>query len=146
RDEAKQRPLPTKVGGNPENIPSNEEMVTQILPVKFISAEQLIKNLEMLLPTSSTLTANAGANALIITEVVEHLFQGHAAEVEPHAFLGIAVHAFDRLLHDDGRSGGHWRARFIRLGRRGCRGRDWTGWSRRRRGRGRGSLGERRAD
>ncbi|NBR86408.1 MAG: hypothetical protein EBS84_10240 [Proteobacteria bacterium] len=73
RDEAKQRPLPTKVGGNPENIPSNEEMVTQILPVKFISAEQLIKNLEMLLPTSSTLTANAGANALIITDVQSNI-------------------------------------------------------------------------
>jgi general secretion pathway protein D len=43
-------------------------MVTQILPIKFISAEQLIKNLEMLLPTSSTMSANAGANALIITD------------------------------------------------------------------------------
>lgn len=68
RDEIRQRPVPTNSGTEPERIPATENVVTQILPVKFISAEQLIKNLEMLLPTSATLTANVGANALIITD------------------------------------------------------------------------------
>ncbi|NBV24345.1 MAG: hypothetical protein EBS05_20805 [Proteobacteria bacterium] len=68
KDEAKIRPLPVRKTEDITLIPANEEMVTQILPVKFISAEQLIKNLETLLPTSSTLTANAGANALILTD------------------------------------------------------------------------------
>ena len=68
KDEMKQKALPTNSGSDPEKIPATENMVTQILPIKFISAEQLIKNLEMLLPTSSTLSANAGANALIITD------------------------------------------------------------------------------
>ncbi len=68
KDEMKQKALPTMSGSDPEKIPANENMVTQILPIKFISAEQLIKNLEMLLPTSSTMSANAGANALIITD------------------------------------------------------------------------------
>jgi general secretion pathway protein D len=68
KDEMKQKALPTMAGSDPEKIPASENMVTQILPIKFISAEQLIKNLEMLLPTSSTMSANAGANALIITD------------------------------------------------------------------------------
>lgn len=68
KDEIRQRPVPTNSGTEPEKIPATENVVTQILPVKFISAEQLIKNLEMLLPTSASLTANAGANALVMTD------------------------------------------------------------------------------
>lgn len=68
RDEMKQKPLPVKSGAEPEKIPPSEDMVTQILPIKFISAEQVIRNLEMLLPTSSVMTANAGANALVLTD------------------------------------------------------------------------------
>jgi len=68
KDEMKQRPLPVNSGPEPEKIPATENMVTQILPVKFISAEQLMRNLEMLLPTTSVMSANAGANALILTD------------------------------------------------------------------------------
>jgi len=68
KDEIRQRPVPTNSGTEPDKIPATENVVTQILPVKFISAEQLIKNIEMLLPTSASLTANAGANALIMTD------------------------------------------------------------------------------
>ncbi len=73
KDEMKQKALPTMSGSDPEKIPASENMVTQILPIKFISAEQLIKNLETLLPTSSTLSANAGANALIITDIQSNI-------------------------------------------------------------------------
>ncbi len=68
KDEMRQRPIPTNSGSDPEKIPATESMVTQIIPVKFISAEQVIKNLDTLLPTTSTVTANAGANALVITD------------------------------------------------------------------------------
>lgn len=68
KDEVSRLPLPTGKGEDPEKIPATENMVTQIIPIKFISAEQVIKNLETLLPTSSILTANAGANALVMTD------------------------------------------------------------------------------
>ena len=68
RDEMKVRPLPVSLGPDPDKIPATENMVTQIIPIKFISAEQVIRNLEMLLPTSSVMTANAGANALVLTD------------------------------------------------------------------------------
>jgi general secretion pathway protein D len=68
KDAMPRMPLPVTPGGDPEKIPATENMVTQILPIKFISAEQVIKNLDTLLPTSSIITANAGANALVITD------------------------------------------------------------------------------
>jgi len=68
KDEVSRQPLPVKPGRPAEDIPATEEMITQILPVKFISAEQLIRNLEMLLPTSAIMSANAGANALVLTD------------------------------------------------------------------------------
>lgn len=68
KDELSRLPLPVKPGGDPEKIPATENMVTQILPIKFISAEQVIKNLDSLLPTSAIISANAGANALVITD------------------------------------------------------------------------------
>ena len=69
KDELSRKPLPVNpTSSEPEKIPPSENMVTQILPVKFISAEQLIKNLDSLLPTTAIVTANAGANALVITD------------------------------------------------------------------------------
>lgn len=68
KDEMSRQPLPVKRDDDPEKIPPTENMVTQILPIKFISAEQVIKNLDSLLPTSAIVTANAGANALVITD------------------------------------------------------------------------------
>ena len=41
-------------------------MVTQIIPVKYASVSQLVPNLELLLPTTATLSANESANSLIL--------------------------------------------------------------------------------
>ena len=69
KDEMSRQPLPVNpTKSEPDQIPATENMVTQIIPIKFISAEQVIKNFESLLPTSSIMTANAGANALVITD------------------------------------------------------------------------------
>ena len=42
------------------------EVVTQIIPVKYASVSQFVPNLELLLPTTATLTANESANSLIL--------------------------------------------------------------------------------
>ncbi len=68
RDEAMKRDIPVVSGNIPANIPRNDEIVTQILPVRFINATQLVKDLTPLLPTSATMTANEGGNALVITD------------------------------------------------------------------------------
>lgn len=68
KEGAKKRPLPVISGNDPAKIPKSEEMVTQIIPVRFISAVQLVKDLQALLPSSATLTANEGGNALVLTD------------------------------------------------------------------------------
>ncbi len=40
--------------------------MTQIIPVKYATVSQLVPNLELLLPTTATLTANESANSLIL--------------------------------------------------------------------------------
>ncbi|MBI3877024.1 MAG: hypothetical protein HY300_13895 [Verrucomicrobia bacterium] len=67
-EEARRKNIPVKRGDDPASIPATEEMLTQIIPVKFINAAQLINNLEQLLPSTSNLSANDGANSLVITD------------------------------------------------------------------------------
>ena len=53
-------------GNNPDEVERGDEVVTQIIPVKYASVSQLVPNLELLLPTTATLSANESANSLIL--------------------------------------------------------------------------------
>ena len=68
RDAAKTRDIPVKREANPESIPKNEEMVTQIIPIRYINAAQLTKDLQPLMPLTANMTANEAGNALVITD------------------------------------------------------------------------------
>ena len=68
RDEAKKRNIPVMPGSNAEAIPKTDEMVTQIIPVRYANVSQLVKDLEPLKPAYATLTANDSANALVLTD------------------------------------------------------------------------------
>jgi type II secretory pathway component GspD/PulD (secretin) len=49
------------------NIPMDDEMVTEILPLHTLNAVQLRKDLELLIPESATVTANEAGNSIIMT-------------------------------------------------------------------------------
>ena len=68
KEEAKKRDIPVVFGSDPASIRKSEEIETHIIPVKFINATQLIKDLTPLLPSQTTMTANEGGNALVITD------------------------------------------------------------------------------
>ena len=68
REEAKRRDLPVRMGADPKAIPRNDEMVTQILPIRHASATQLVKDLQGLLPAQAAITANESGNALVLTD------------------------------------------------------------------------------
>ncbi len=68
RDEARMRDLPVRTGANPDAIDKSDEMVTQIIPVRYADAVQLIENLKPLIPSYATLTANESSNALVLTD------------------------------------------------------------------------------
>lgn len=66
--DAKKRDIPVVSGNDPEQIPKKDDIVTQVVPVRFISATQLATDLAPLIPSSATVTANQGSNALLITD------------------------------------------------------------------------------
>ncbi len=66
QDTAKTGDLPIEVGQDPDGVEKGSEVVTQIIPVKYASVTQLVPNLELLLPTTATLSANESANSLIL--------------------------------------------------------------------------------
>jgi len=68
KDEIKTRNIPVKTGSKPENIPNNDETVTQIIPVRFVEVAQLIKDLQPLVATATTMTANEAGNSIVITD------------------------------------------------------------------------------
>ncbi|MBI1389736.1 MAG: hypothetical protein GC154_14960 [bacterium] len=73
RDDAKQRNIPVKTGANPDAIPQTDEMVTQIIPVRYADATKLIENLQPLMPTYATMSANESSNAIVLTDTQSHV-------------------------------------------------------------------------
>ncbi|HKX61801.1 MAG TPA: secretin N-terminal domain-containing protein [Verrucomicrobiae bacterium] len=68
RDAAKTKDIPVRAGNKPEELPKSDEMITQIIPVKYANAPAMVQNLTPLLETSyTTLTANESGNALVLT-------------------------------------------------------------------------------
>src|ERR1039457_2916822 len=63
---AKTKETPIGSGNDPDQVERGDEVVTQIIPVKYASVTQLVPNLELLLPTTATLTPNESANSLIL--------------------------------------------------------------------------------
>lgn len=70
RDTAKtNKDVPVKVESDPKKIPRSDEMVTQIIAVKYVNAAALVQNLQPLLPeyAQNGLSANESGNSLILT-------------------------------------------------------------------------------
>ena len=68
RQNAQKRDLPVQTGSDPEMIPRKDDMVTQILPVRYGDAAKLVENLRPLLPETATISANEGSNAILMTD------------------------------------------------------------------------------
>ncbi|HEY3915785.1 MAG TPA: secretin N-terminal domain-containing protein [Verrucomicrobiae bacterium] len=76
----------------PTNVPINDEIVTEILPVQTLSPEQLIKDLEPLIPRTASVSANEAGSAIIMTapqrdihrisEIISDLDSSSVSEVE----------------------------------------------------------------
>lgn len=65
-DSAKTADLEIVSGNDPEQVERSDEVITQIIPVRHANATQLMNNLQVLLPTTATLSVNESANSLIL--------------------------------------------------------------------------------
>ncbi len=65
---ASARELPVVKGSDPEAIPRKENMVTQILPVRYVPVGKLVDNLRPLLSSDASISSNDSSNAVILTD------------------------------------------------------------------------------
>ena len=68
RADAQRKDLPVKAGSDPNLIPRKDEMVTQILPVRYLEASKLVENLRPLLAADATVSANDSSNSILLAD------------------------------------------------------------------------------
>src|ERR1051325_3533124 len=68
RDEATIAGIPVISGAHPDKIPITDKIVTQIMPVRFVEAAQLLKDLQPLVSIQTSMTANEAGNAIVMTD------------------------------------------------------------------------------
>jgi general secretion pathway protein D len=79
KNDAKTRNIPVKTGNNPVNIPKNDEIVTQIIPIRFVEARQLVSDLSLFVSPQATVVANETGNSIIVTDTQANI--RHLAEI-----------------------------------------------------------------
>jgi general secretion pathway protein D len=73
KNDAKTRDIPVKSGNNPEEIPKNAEIVTQIIPIRFVEARQLVSDLTSFVSPQATVVANEAGNSIVITDTQSNI-------------------------------------------------------------------------
>ncbi|MDB5302615.1 MAG: gspD 1 [Phycisphaerales bacterium] len=68
REKAKKGNLPVHFGADPAAIVSSEELITQVIPLHNVDAVKLRVDLTPLIGPEADVTANAGANAMVMTD------------------------------------------------------------------------------
>lgn len=60
--------VPVKTGNNPAEIPKKDEVVTQIISIRYGDAAKMVENLKMLLSPDAIISANESSNAILLTD------------------------------------------------------------------------------
>jgi len=89
RDEIKIAGIPVMAGADPDKIPITDRIVTQIMPVRFVEASQLLKDLQPLVSIQTTMTANEAGNEILMTDTQANIHK--VAEI---------IHAIDAGAED----------------------------------------------
>ena len=79
KNDAKTRDIPVKSSNRPEDIPKNAEIVTQIIPIRFVEARQLVSDLTSFVSPQATVVANEEGNSIVITDTQSNI--RHLAEI-----------------------------------------------------------------
>jgi general secretion pathway protein D len=69
---------PVRIGNEPGDIPNNDEMVTQIIPIRYVEAAGLVSDISPFVSTGATIIANQAGNSIVITDTqanIRHLVE-----------------------------------------------------------------------
>lgn len=74
KNDAKTRDIPVNTySGDPASIPKNDEIVTEIIPIRYVDASQLVSDLSSFVSTQATIVANQAGNSIVITDTQENI-------------------------------------------------------------------------
>src|SRR5471032_61869 len=89
--------IPVNVGNDPKTIPKNDEVVTQIIPIRFVDAQQLVVDLSAFVSPNATIVANQAGNSIIITDTqanIHHLTE-IIQSIDSSAEMETEIHVFN---------------------------------------------------
>jgi type II secretory pathway component GspD/PulD (secretin) len=96
KQDAKSADIPVIIGSNPTNVPVNAAMVTQIIPIRFVDAGQLVSDLSVFVSQQATIEPNTAGNSIIITDTqanIHHLLEIIKA-IDDSAEMETTVHRY----------------------------------------------------
>ena len=96
KQDAKSADIKVITDNDPNHVPSNAEMVTQIIPIKFVDAGQLVSDLSVFVSQQATIEANTAGNSVIITDTqanIHHLLEIIKA-IDDSAEMETVVHTY----------------------------------------------------
>ena len=96
KDAAKRLNIAVRTGSDPDKIAMTDELITQVIPLRYADATQLKTDLTPLINPEADFTANASSNALVITDTsanVRRVVQIVAA-LDAHLIDAVDVKVF----------------------------------------------------
>ena len=72
-EDAKRESVPVFSGRDPDKVVASDDVVTYVIPVRYVTASALRQNLQSLIPEYASLEANEDGNALIITDTMANI-------------------------------------------------------------------------
>jgi type II secretory pathway component GspD/PulD (secretin) len=74
KNDAKTRDIPVYTyDGDPASVPKNDEIVTEVIPVRYVDASQLVSDLSSFVSPQATIVANQAGNSIVITDTQENI-------------------------------------------------------------------------
>jgi general secretion pathway protein D len=88
--------IPVKVSNDWNTISNNDEIVTQIIPIRFVDAQQLVVDLSAFVSPNATIVANQAGNSIVITDTqsnIRHLVK-IIQSIDSSAEMETEIHVF----------------------------------------------------
>jgi type II secretory pathway component GspD/PulD (secretin) len=88
--------IPVKVSNDWNTISNNDEIITQIIPIRFVDAQQLVVDLSAFVSPNATIVANQAGNSIVITDTqsnIRHLLK-IIQSIDSSAEMETEIHVF----------------------------------------------------
>ncbi len=72
-EQAKQRNIPVRTGNDPEHVADSDEMITQVIPIRYADALKMRDDLQPLVSSYAEFSANQSSNSLILTDTAANI-------------------------------------------------------------------------